>query len=89
MLPDKSEEYAITMNSGLWGSVSANPSLQDGWNLTSLDAKADSKTAETLTAFAAALKAAVPPGLLNPELSQGSKAEARENILRRLVPSGF
>jgi hypothetical protein len=61
MLPDKQEEYAITMNSGLWGSVQANPALSDGWNLTSLDGKADSKTAETLTALASVIKA-VPLG---------------------------
>lgn len=63
MLPDKSEEYAINMNSGLWGSASAKPTLQDGWNLTGLDASADSKTAEVLNAFAAVLKSAYPSGV--------------------------
>jgi len=57
MLPDKQEEYAITMNTGLWGSAEANPTLQDGWNLTSLSGKADSKTAETLASFASFIKA--------------------------------
>jgi hypothetical protein len=60
-LPDRSEEYAISMNSGLWGSSSAKPQLQDGWNLTSLDASADSKTAEVLNGFAAVLKS-LPAG---------------------------
>lgn len=44
MLPDKREEYAITMNSGLWGNASAKPALTDGWNLTSLDGKVETKT---------------------------------------------
>lgn len=63
MLPDKSEEYAITMTTGLWGSAEANPSLQDGWNLTGLSGKADSKTAETITAFASLLKVLPDLGL--------------------------
>lgn len=57
MLPDKSEEYAITMNTGLWGTASAKPTLQDGWNLTGLDASADSKTAEVLGSIASILTA--------------------------------
>jgi hypothetical protein len=44
MLPDKSEEYAITMNSGLWGNASVKPALDNGWNLTSLDGKVETKT---------------------------------------------
>lgn len=67
MLPDKSEEYAINMSSGLWGSASAKPTLQDGWNLTALDASADSKTSDTLNAFAAVLKA-LPPEVLTANL---------------------
>ncbi|MFD1327718.1 hypothetical protein [Mycoplana ramosa] len=55
MLPDKTEEYAITINAGL-GSVKATPTLTDGWNLVSLNAEADSKTSENLTALATLLK---------------------------------
>ena len=51
MLPDKSEEYAITMSAGI-GTAEADPTLQDGWNLTGLTGKADSKTAENVGAFA-------------------------------------
>jgi len=57
MLPDKTEEYAINAHAGAWGSAEADPTLQDGWNLTSMTGKADSKTAETLTAFSSVLKA--------------------------------
>ncbi|HUH49883.1 MAG TPA: hypothetical protein VLZ56_08540 [Mycoplana sp.] len=55
MLPDKTEEYSITINAGL-GSVKATPTLTDGWNLVSLAAEADSKTSENLTALATLLK---------------------------------
>lgn len=60
MLPDKSEEYTITMNTGI-GTASAKPQIQDGWNLVGLDASADSKTNENVTALAALLK--VIPGI--------------------------
>jgi hypothetical protein len=59
MLPDKSEEYAITMNAGV-GTASAKPQLQDGWNLTGLDANADSKTSENITAVASLAKVLIP-----------------------------
>jgi hypothetical protein len=76
MLPDKSEEYAITVNTGLWGSASANPTLQDGWNLTGLDAKADSKTADVLASFASFVKAVAPNGLYGPDA--GGKMTKRQ-----------
>ena len=38
------------------------PALQDGWMLTSLDASADSKTAETLTAIASLVSSASTAG---------------------------
>jgi hypothetical protein len=56
-LPDKSEEYQVRAVTGL-GSVELSPTLTDGWNLTALSAKADSKTAENITALAALLTAA-------------------------------
>src|SRR5262245_36832133 len=58
MLPDKTEEYAITINAGV-GSVKATPTLTDGWNLTSLAADADSQIDENLTALGALLKVGV------------------------------
>jgi hypothetical protein len=73
MLPDKREEYAITMNSGLWGSASANPTLQEGWNLTSLDGKADSKTSETLNSLASFIKAIPTSGGASRELDGGGR----------------
>jgi len=64
-LPDYSQEYQIIAKPGI-GSVTFNPSLKDGWNLSSLSATVDTKTAEILTAVgglitaAAAVPAAVP-----------------------------
>jgi hypothetical protein len=49
-MPDLSQEYVIQVKSGL-GSVTFNPTLENGWNLTGLNATADSKTAELLTAL--------------------------------------
>ena len=51
-LPDFSHPMAMNESTGLFGTSSMKPVLQDGWMLTSLDASADSKTAETLTALA-------------------------------------
>jgi hypothetical protein len=57
-LPDYSQEYEIQVHPGL-GSVTMNPTLKDGWNLTGLSATADSKTAELITA-ATGLAKAIP-----------------------------
>lgn len=62
MLPDKTEQYAITMDAGI-GTVESKPTLEGGWNLTSLDGKADSKTAENITAVASLLSSAAKMGM--------------------------
>jgi hypothetical protein len=54
-LPDKTEEYAITISAGM-GAVKATPTLTDGWNLTSLSTDVDSKTNENITAITGLLK---------------------------------
>ncbi len=56
-IEDKSQQYAINVRGG-WGSVEANPQLEDGWKLTSLSTKADSKGPETITAIGNLLTAA-------------------------------
>jgi hypothetical protein len=50
-LPDYQHPMGITGKTGLWGTSSFQPTLVDGWMLTSLNASADAKTAETLTAL--------------------------------------
>jgi hypothetical protein len=72
MLPDKKEEFAITMQAG-YGSAEASPNLQDGWNLTSMTGKADSKTAETLTALASVIKSIPIAGVASTSGKPGSK----------------
>jgi len=64
-LPDYSQEFEIQAHPGL-GSVTMNPTLKDGWNLASLSATVDSKTAELITA-AAGLAKAIPLTALSKE----------------------
>jgi hypothetical protein len=61
-LPDKSEEYAITMSAGV-GAVKATPTLHDGWRLDSLSTDVDSKASENLTAIAGLIKSVAPNGI--------------------------
>jgi hypothetical protein len=61
-LPDKTQPMAMSVRTGLFGTASMKPGLQDGWMLTSLDASADSKTAETLTAIASLVSSAATAG---------------------------
>jgi hypothetical protein len=56
-IPDRSEEYAINIHGG-WGTVDASPTLENGWNLTGLSTKTDSKGPETITALSSLLTAA-------------------------------
>jgi hypothetical protein len=51
-LPNLAEPLAVTATTGI-GSVNIGAVLQDGWMLTSLQAGADAKVAETITALAA------------------------------------
>jgi len=62
-LPDYSRPMALKMSSGLFGTVSAVPALQDGWMLTSLSGSSDSAAA--LTALA---------GLVSGTATGGAKA---------------
>ncbi len=56
-LPDYSQPMAIYVPWGLGGSATFNPTLQDGWMLTSMNATSDTKTSETITALAAMVTA--------------------------------
>jgi hypothetical protein len=51
-LPDYSQPMALRMRSGLLGTVSAAPTLQDGWMLTSMNGSVASGVPETLQALA-------------------------------------
>jgi hypothetical protein len=56
-LPNKSQEYALRTTLGI-GAVDMAATLKDGWNLTDIGAKIDSKVPETITAITGALQAA-------------------------------
>jgi len=49
-LPKMDEEYVVTASTGI-GSVTMNPTLTNGWSLTALNAAADSKANEMVTAI--------------------------------------
>ena len=51
-LPDYSQPMALKVRSGLLGTVSAAPTLQDGWMLTSVNGSSASGVPETLQALA-------------------------------------
>jgi len=57
-LPDFSHPMALKMRSGLLGTASAAPTLQDGWMLTSLSASSDNGVANTLQGIAAVVSGA-------------------------------
>ena len=55
-LPDMSKQMAINVVPGIFGTSSAQPNLQDGWMLTSLQASSDNtKALDDLTSLATAL----------------------------------
>ena len=55
-LPDHSRPMVLTQSAGI-GATQLNPTLQDGWMLTSLSSSADSKVAETLASVASLISA--------------------------------
>lgn len=59
-LPDLSRPMVMTVSAGI-GTVSMQPTLVDGWMLTSFQGSADSKVAETLTAVAQLVTAQLGP----------------------------
>ena len=93
-LPDYSHPYAISISTGLFGTVSAKPQLQDGWMLTGLDSSADSKASETITAFGTLLSAAVgaasPAGPIKPHVvAPGVAAQAASGIIPGIAAPGL
>jgi hypothetical protein len=62
-LPDFSEEYAIDVRSG-FGIADVAITLEDGWNLTSINQKLDSQTDENVRAMAEVMRGAA--SLTNP-----------------------
>jgi len=55
-LPDLSQEYAINMRSGMFGTTTMSPTFDNGWNLTGINATVDSGG----TALVSALASVIP-----------------------------
>jgi hypothetical protein len=85
-LPDLRRPMAMTQSTGLFGTSQMQPVLQDGWMLTSLNANADSKVSETLTALAAIAGAAVGTSSTG-GASKGTNKSA-SSIQMLMPPSG-
>lgn len=75
-LPDMAHPMLLKMKPGLFGSAEVKPQLQDGWMLTGLDATADSKTADTLTAIAGFLHGGGSSSTGSSKSSKSSSAAA-------------
>jgi hypothetical protein len=74
-LPDKSKTMAINLVPGIFGTSSMQPTLQDGWMLTSLQASSDnSKAIDDLTSLATAML-----GAGGKAASGGAAAAAKKN----------
>ena len=61
-LPDPSQRYVITVN-GLFGSGQLSPTLQDGWNLTSINLAEDNQQVLSLLGAALSAATAIKPPL--------------------------
>ena len=85
-LPDFSEEYSIKVQPGL-GIADVNVSLQDGWNLVSINQKLDSQTDETLKATGDLLKSVA--GLASPNSGSAQTARPIINVPAHNVPLGY
>jgi len=87
-LPDKTKPMAMSVRTGLFGTASMKPALQDRWMLTSLDASADSKAAETLTAIASLVSSATTAGA-GGALKSAMATKANGQNLAPPVPPDF
>jgi hypothetical protein len=82
-LPDYSEEYSIHIRAGI-GKNKTVVKLENGWNLTSVDADIDSQTDENLTAMAKMVEAV---GGIIP--SSGKGALPATQVKATNVPLGY
>src|SRR5262249_25147711 len=88
-LPDFAEEYSIHIRAG-FGVNHTKVTLDKGWNLTSLDAEVDSKTAENINAIAALLGSVakvIPSGATAPAM--GSPRVLVSEVPAYNVPLGY
>ena len=79
-LPDFSEEYAIEVKPGV-GTNQTDISLENGWNLTSVDQNLDSQTDENLNAFSD-LVGAIAPALNGAVATSSSPATGNVTTMK-------
>lgn len=60
-LPDIDEKYSISVVGGTAGTFEGSLKFQDGWMLSEVDQKYDTKTAETIAAISSLIKELKPP----------------------------
>jgi len=82
-LPDFGEEYAVKVRAGL-GTSKVKLTLENGWNLTSVDQDLDSKASENITAVTNLLKAAAPNGLAS-DLTSRESTESSPSTPDRVI----
>jgi hypothetical protein len=90
-LPDFSEEYAIDVRPG-FGVAEVSFKLENGWNLTEVNQKLDSKTAENIAATAELLKSAgslIPTGNAAADDKNSDAATQRWVVRATNVPLGY
>lgn len=78
-LPDLKRKYGLKITDGI-GSFESTISLVDGWKLTGVNVKSDSKTAETIASVGSAVKDIVSAAGLPPEMAQALISELREEV---------
>ena len=88
-LPDLSRPMSITMSSGLFGTASSQPTLVDGWMLTSLQGSSDSKAAETLGALASIISSAEGGGAAKAAAKAGAGDDGPAPRDRPVQPRGI
>ena len=90
-LPDFEEEYAIDVRTG-FGTADVEITLEEGWNLTGINQKLDSRTSENLTAIADLIGAVskFPAAAATGEDSSNRKLAAPQCSVRATnVPLGY
>ncbi len=85
-LPDFSEEYSISVRSGL-GIADVGIKLEDGWNLTEISQELDSQTDENVKAMGSLLSAA--GGLIPTSANERAAENVSFTVPARNVPIGF
>lgn len=85
-LPDFSEEYSISVRSGL-GTNKTSIKLADGWNLTEINQDLDSQFDENVKAIGDLLEAVAPGGIV--PTAQPKSTPTRMVVAATNVPLGY